>query len=113
MEKMPILGESQEDTKISEGAAHEEANMVRAQLRMENKVEKLTAEDYKQALEAVQELKRLAKEEPAANLTGPVIEDTPVVARDCVKAVAISELLLLASADFIVVPLTKALTGRV
>jgi len=43
---------------------------------------------------------------PAASFTGPVIDETPVVARLCVKAVPISDRLLFMSADLIVVPAT-------
>ena len=62
---------------LSEEAAHEEANMVRAKLGVSpetGKIEGLdmredhepTAEDYDKALAAVEELKRIAEEEPAS-----------------------------------------------
>ena len=63
---------------MPEEAAHEEANMMRAQVRMEDKKEQLTAEDYEQALEAVLELKRLAEEEPT---TVKVLYEAARVAR--------------------------------
>jgi hypothetical protein len=49
---------------------------------------------------------------PAANFSGPVKEDTPVVATLCVIAVAISLLIELASADLMVVPATYDARGK-
>jgi hypothetical protein len=61
---------------LDEDAAHEEANMLRAQMYVSPETGKIaqsldsredrepTAEDYDKALEAIEELKRIAQEQP-------------------------------------------------
>jgi hypothetical protein len=52
------------ESPLGEDVAQEEANMMKAKLEGDELGRKLTAEDYDKALEVVEEIKRMAEEEP-------------------------------------------------
>ena len=90
---------SSEEKRLSESEAHEEANMLRAKLKVSPETGKIpgggsewdkdrgksfetdqkpTAEDYDNALAAIEELKKIVAEEPIAQKAINKIKDIPL-----------------------------------